>query len=185
MNRFKRNLFTILFLFPFSSFAQTLQKPELPDSVVISSSNVPFRKTPENTGYIISRVNNNKKAILLDLENDHLKIRIDSVEGYVSYIFVSLEGTSLKDYFEQYVINERNEIKAKKDSIRSARYMQEGKILMEEFEARQEEMVRKYGAVNGKKIANREIWIGMTEEMLYSSWGYPNKINRTVTGIVH
>jgi hypothetical protein len=41
--------------------------------------------------------------------------------------------------------------------------------------------VKKYGTVNGEKVAKGLIWIGMTEEMLLDSWGQPEDINSTVT----
>ena len=41
--------------------------------------------------------------------------------------------------------------------------------------------MKKYGPVNGEKVAKGLIWIGMTEAMLIDSWGRPDDINTTVT----
>jgi hypothetical protein len=41
--------------------------------------------------------------------------------------------------------------------------------------------VKKYGPVNGEKVAKGLIWIGMTEQMLIDSWGQPEDINASVT----
>jgi hypothetical protein len=41
--------------------------------------------------------------------------------------------------------------------------------------------IKKYGPVNGEKVAKGLIWIGMSEAMLLDSWGRPDDINTTVT----
>ena len=46
---------------------------------------------------------------------------------------------------------------------------------------RREKFQNKYGKEVGEKITTKNIWIGMTEEMLLDSWGKPNDINQTVT----
>lgn len=46
---------------------------------------------------------------------------------------------------------------------------------------RKRSLISKYGSVDGKRIYEHKIWIGMTKEMLIESWGEPNDINRTVT----
>lgn len=39
----------------------------------------------------------------------------------------------------------------------------------------------KFGNENWKKILQGKVWIGMTKEMCKLSWGFPNKINSTIT----
>lgn len=39
----------------------------------------------------------------------------------------------------------------------------------------------KYGNVVVQKIIDGKIWVGMTDDMAISSWGKPNKINKTVS----
>ncbi len=55
----------------------------------------------------------------------------------------------------------------------------EKKELIESAE-RKAQIIKKYGAVNGLKIFNKRIWLGMTSAMALASWGDPNKVNRTV-----
>lgn len=46
---------------------------------------------------------------------------------------------------------------------------------------RKEQILKKYGKVNGQKILEHKLWIGMTKQMLLDSWGSPlNGINKTV-----
>ncbi|WP_424962280.1 hypothetical protein [Ekhidna sp.] len=58
-------------------------------------------------------------------------------------------------------------------------------LLQDELNARYESKIKrltkKYDAKTATKLANSEIWIGMTSEMIIDSIGRPNDINRTVT----
>ena len=40
--------------------------------------------------------------------------------------------------------------------------------------------VNKFGNLNGKRIANKQVWKGMSDKMLQLSWGKPDKINKNV-----
>ena len=155
--------------------------PELPDSVVINSHNAPFRKTPFNTGEILFRVSSGTKAKLTGLSEDHLKIRIDSTDGYISYVFADLRGTQLKEYYSEYVLEKSRKDQAVQDSILKENFRQEEIQRHEKYEIRLKELTSKYGSTIGKRIANKEIWIGMSEDLLLESWGFPEEINRTVT----
>ncbi|MDX5477157.1 MAG: hypothetical protein LPJ98_01770 [Cyclobacteriaceae bacterium] len=161
--------------------SQSLGNPELPDSIVINSHNAPFRKTPFNTGEILFRVGSGTKAKLTGLSEDHLKIRIDTTEGYISYVFVDLRGTQLKEYYSEYVLEKSRKEQAAQDSILKEKFRQEEIQRHERYEIRLKELSTKYGATIGKRIANKEIWIGMSEDLLLESWGFPEEINRTVT----
>ena len=53
-------------------------------------------------------------------------------------------------------------------------------ILLKNRKEQIESLQKKYGKVNGDRIYNESIWIGMTKEMIVESWGSPNDINKTV-----
>lgn len=40
------------------------------------------------------------------------------------------------------------------------------------------QLIRKYGKVKGTRLANGQIWKGMTEKMLEDSWGMPDTITK-------
>lgn len=40
--------------------------------------------------------------------------------------------------------------------------------------------VLKYGEEFGKRVSNKQIWIGMTDEMVRDSWGKPDKVDKNV-----
>lgn len=44
-------------------------------------------------------------------------------------------------------------------------------------DTRLSELIHKYGAERGRKIAQHKIWRGMTREMVIDSWGKPRAIN--------
>jgi len=46
---------------------------------------------------------------------------------------------------------------------------------------RRAELIEKYGADDGNRIANKEVWEGMTEAMLFDSCGEPGLINESKT----
>jgi hypothetical protein len=96
-----------------------------------------------------------------------------------------------KEYFERLKIDEEEEIR-KNDSIAdivNRKAKEEGKAYFESLSKKADEeinkrrpvYVKKYGPVNGEKVAKGLIWIGMTEQMLIDSWGQPEDTNTTVT----
>ncbi|MBM3454942.1 MAG: hypothetical protein FJX80_07320 [Bacteroidetes bacterium] len=96
-----------------------------------------------------------------------------------------------REYFERLKVNEEEEIR-KNDSIAdivNRKAKEEGKAYFESLRKKAQEdinkrrpvYVKKYGPVNGEKVAKGLIWIGMTEQMLIDSWGRPDDINTTVT----
>ncbi len=48
-------------------------------------------------------------------------------------------------------------------------------------EAKQQDIINKYGNYFGKLINNNKVSVGMTKEMCKISWGYPFSINETIT----
>lgn len=71
--------------------------------------------------------------------------------------------------------------KRKKDQQNAtAKRIQAEKDEKIEIEKRKTRLVEKYGSEIGLKIFEKEIWIGMTKEMLLESWGNPSDINRSI-----
>ncbi|GAB2488452.1 hypothetical protein GCM10027164_17070 [Algoriphagus taiwanensis] len=167
--------------------AQEIPKENLPDSVTVNFNFSPFRKTPDTTGEVISRLKIGTKARLLDIEKDHVKVRINNEIGYISQAFID-KPSPLKEYFDQYKIfiaEQEKQRKIREQEIKDSIYQENLKVqdakLKAYREARKKELIKKYGPTSGEKVFNKLIWIGMTEEMLLDSWGSPNDINRTVT----
>lgn len=44
--------------------------------------------------------------------------------------------------------------------------------------SRVNELIKKFGKVNGGRIAKGQVWKGMSEKMLEASWGKPDKITK-------
>jgi hypothetical protein len=96
-----------------------------------------------------------------------------------------------RDYFERLKLNEEQLIR-RNDSIAdivNRRAKEEGKAYFDSLKIKEQQdinkrrpvYVKKYGSINGEKVAKGLIWIGMTEAMLLDSWGQPEDINSTVT----
>lgn len=96
-----------------------------------------------------------------------------------------------REYFERLKVDEEDEIR-KNDSIAeivNRKAKEEGKAYFESLRVKAQQdinkrrpvYVKKYGPVNGEKVAKSLIWIGMTEQMLLDSWGRPDDINTSVT----
>lgn len=80
-------------------------------------------------------------------------------------------------------------------SLEKDRLLKEKKTLLSEIDSlknyitelhykkdssRSSELIRKYGKEVGNRIANRQVWKGMTDKMLEDSWGKPDKIDKNV-----
>jgi len=50
-----------------------------------------------------------------------------------------------------------------------------------ESQVRLDNLIKKYGVVNGERLFESKVWIGMTKEMALESWGKPEDINVTIT----
>ena len=62
------------------------------------------------------------------------------------------------------------------DSLQN--YLSELKYKLES--SRTDQLIRKYGKEIGNRIANGQVWKGMTDKMLEDSWGKPDKIDKNV-----
>jgi hypothetical protein len=106
-----------------------------------------------------------KGTIIKALETKDKSYRVvsDSTEGWVSvYLVKSVEKIRLE--------KEGEKEKRRQDSISVAKNEADFLSILS----------KKYGNKIAIRIVNKEIWIGMTDEMLLDSWGKPNEINRTV-----
>jgi len=74
------------------------------------------------------------------------------------------------------LIKEIEKLKTDIDSLQN--YIPE--LEQEIITANRELYILKYGEEIGLRIAYKQIWIGMTDEMVRDGWGEPDKINRNV-----
>lgn len=58
-----------------------------------------------------------------------------------------------------------------RDSIASAQKRVSDSLSKAQIEVYRKEVYNKFGAKNGKRIMNEEVWVGMTREMAEYSWG--------------
>jgi hypothetical protein len=119
--------------------------------------------------------------------DDKVKV-IDSIKSFYKVYFNGIEGYSLKlNFISAAEINKRLEDENRKreeEKLLKEKRMEQDNQLKEKLiiamEQRKKDLIEKYGQTNGTKIFMRKIWLGMTKEMLFESWGQPDDINRSV-----
>lgn len=84
-------------------------------------------------------------------------------EDYVGYI--SVASLEMNDFIEK-----------KQSELQEEEFKE-----LQESNPRLARLIRKYGQTRGERIYEKEIWIGMTDEMARDALGRPNDINRTTT----
>jgi len=129
-----------------------------------------MRIEPTITAEIILKPEGGQVALIFDFyQEPYVKAQIGDIVGYFSTsCLVAGEivnkiryghDPELLDLIEKYGIKSP-EVRYRGDS-------------------RKIRLVKKYGQRHGLRISNKEIWIGMSEEMLLDSWGRPSNKNIT------
>lgn len=93
----------------------------------------------------------------------------------------SEELTSIRDLFHNQNNITYQKYKAYKDSVELAEKAYKDSLMAAYNKEKLSILVKAFGEVNGKRVFNKEYWIGMTDEMAELSLGKPDDINRTVT----
>ncbi|WP_430816160.1 hypothetical protein [Carboxylicivirga sp. RSCT41] len=134
-------------------------------------------------------INNGDRAIVIEIVNErivHVKFR--DHQGYVLRAgFITID-----EYIEKEVNKAKiQELKREqeKQALEARKKREEEKAIAEAkrrekqrqaLEQRKKDIVAKYGLINGEKVLDGYVWIGMTKEMLIDSKGNPDDINRSV-----
>ena len=167
----KKVLFVLaMFFLAFTSYGQSNDSISLPKTVTAVYTGTPLREVPDVNADIKFRVPKGSLLEVIGSKNEYLKVKYDSIEGYLIYFLVS---APFSNEFSAFVQN------AKKIEDEKKRIDNEQKIIK-----RKADLTKKYGLSAANKILDEVIWIGMTENMLLESWGEPEDINTTVTSYV-
>jgi hypothetical protein len=187
-----KHCFLILFFFfHFIAFSQV--RGILPSAIEVKDDNIPLRSGPSHDAELVVRVPLNEKLDLLSVDpNGYFRVKNQKFDGYIFYAFIKNGESILSQSKEpEQPFDEAAEIR-KNDSIAdiiNKKSKEDSKLYFDSLELKiQQEVtkrkpifIKKYGQVNGERVAKKMIWIGMTEEMLLDSWGQPKDINSTVT----
>ena len=169
----------------------------LPDSVEIGDDYSPLRQDAFHASEIIYRVPKNQKFALVKVNYDgYFEVINERYRGFIFYPFVKNGKTIFEaskrpkfSFDEETEIRRNDSIadilnrKSKADAASTIKKSRDEELAAKakEISRRRPIFIKKYGPVNGEKVAKGLIWVGMTEEMLYDSWGQPEDINNTVT----
>lgn len=133
-----------------------------------------------------------------------LKTSYSNITGYIPASFVRFENDNhyeilkeqwseqkeemakqreiaVKQRIEQ--LNRKKELREREKEVQAEKRRQQAQKEAEAaIRARENKIRSKYSASIAEKILKRQIWLGMTKDMLIDSWGYPgyDDINRTV-----
>jgi|GEM_PF-2351927 len=153
-----------------------------------------IKDAPEANGNKIGAFDENDNIKIFIYNNGYWLIEKDLKKGYIHNMYFENDNymdtlvtiynkKHMKELFEK---NNQEALKREQEQLEQQR--EQARILIEkQFEEEQKDSLRKiniiakYGQKIGQKLIDKTIWIGMTEEMLYDSWGQPKEINRTVT----
>ncbi|GAB2488444.1 SH3 domain-containing protein [Algoriphagus taiwanensis] len=162
-----KKLILLLFLFLKLSIgiSQINTPDKLPDSVACNLTNAPIRPLPDPASEIIGKIPKGAYLKVIDYYEKYLKVRYDTIEGYISYTFVKSYSPEFREYYEYAKAIDEKDLK---------------EIIESKNQERLENLTQRFGKSAAEKIFKKSIWIGMTEEMLLESWGNPIDINRTV-----
>lgn len=111
------------------------------------------------------------------------KANYQGIKGSINdvYLLQNTEYLIFREKYEPFIKPLTTKEKEAEFMVELASMIKEAekKELIESAE-RKVRLVKKYGSVNGLRIFNKKIWLGMTKDMTLASWGEPNNINRTV-----
>jgi hypothetical protein len=171
----------ILVNYSILTFGQSNDSIPLPKTVIASIFTwTPLREAPDVASEIKYKVPKGALLQVIGSNKEYLKVKYDSIEGYLIYFLVSSNTQEFSTFvkkakkFEE----ERYKIEAERKRIEEERRLT--KINAE----RKAALTKKYGSFAAIRILERKIWIGMTEAMLLDSWGEPEDINTTVNRYV-
>lgn len=153
-----------------------LSKIKISNDFVKAKYKAKMRLKPDVFKAPITYIQKGASVLILDIEGSFMKVMYHDTLGYV------WKDDFEKSKFEDAYIAKKKEsekqlkILEKKDKNEKVK-----KIKLEKKKKRIEKMVKKYGNIIGKTIANWKISIGMTKEMVIDAWGKPKDINKTIT----
>jgi len=138
-------------------------------------SQLDLYKTPSLSGKKVTLASIPKNTILLVLGeiNGFYKTNYNGVNGYIRSYQFTLDKYEDKAFLHSQAIEISDEI---------LKAEQEEKAQKEREQAlkKVQDIRSKYSDKTAQRLLDKEIWIGMTEEMLYYSRGYPNETTRQV-----
>jgi hypothetical protein len=151
------------------AFGQSNDSIPLPKTVTAVYTGTPLREAPDVASEIKYLVPKGSILEVIGSNKEYLKVKYDSMEGYLIYFLVS----SYTYEFSAFVQNAKK-IEAEKKRIEEQKINADRKVAI----------TKKYGSSAATRILEGKIWIGMTEAMLLDSWGQPEDINTTVNRYV-
>jgi len=147
-----------------------LEKSSIPIFKVKSRTSCTVRNKPTVEGNKVKSIPRETEIMVSGYENEYWGVLENGqIIGYVIGSFIKGDQE-----FEEYAKARKEAELARIRKEREAKKKRESQV-------RLDNLIKKYGVVNGKRLLESKVWIGMTKEMALESWGKPEDINVTIT----
>jgi len=115
-----------------------------------------------NTSTVMAYIPEGTELDVLVVEEDYLKVLYEEEEGFIPTDKAILRNT------------EGEIVQVGRQAEQAVQQQQPGN--------RREMLIGKYGSRKGKAIFQHKVWKGMTNDMVYDSWGEPLRVDRLIEG---
>jgi len=130
----------------------------------------------------------NTLLLVTELETGSYKTTYNGLIGYIPAFQFKFNDSKDKEPLEmkgkdptELMAQQKVKTEDRNEQLIKKAREEERQLRKEESRKKREEfLIRKYSNSVARKIINKEIWIGMTKDMMLDSWGYPEDINRSV-----
>ncbi|MCU4177444.1 hypothetical protein [Carboxylicivirga sp. N1Y90] len=129
----------------------------------------------------LKKLSYGNKVKVLQADDKLFKVLFKGIEGYAFRDALISEV----DYAKNQLVNKEKADKKRQEQLvlleqQKKREQDQLARQRQQKQNRKNRLIKKYGAIQGEKINNGSIWIGMSKEMVIDSRGHPSKINRSV-----
>jgi len=121
-------------------------------------------KDKGNASSVMAYVKADTTLDVLVVEEDYLKVLYGESEGWIPTNKATLRNT------------EGEILRVGEQAQQVAQQQQQDPA------SRKEMLIRRYGSKKGNAIFQHKIWKGMTNDMVFDSWGKPLKVERLIKG---
>lgn len=118
-----------------------------------------------NTSTVMAYIPEGTELDVLVVEEDYLKVLYEEEEGFIPTDKAVLRNT------------EGEIVRVGQQAEQAAQGVQQQQPVN-----RRELLIGKYGSRKGKAIFQHKVWKGMTNDMVYDSWGKPLRVDRLIEG---
>jgi len=147
-----------------------LKRKEMIGTSLVCKVACSIKDKPDGTKRL-SKLNVGEQVVVVEVLENHFKVIYENVCGFVA----------MSDFNETSLAGVVVQNPSPQPAVAAVSSSAPQSVPEPEIDLRRVEMVEKYGSAEGNRIANNEVWSGMTEAMLVDSCGEPDLVNEANT----